>query len=152
MSRSSTNLAVDGIDSVQRLGGFSYVATTPDYFATMGTRILRGRGILPSDREGAPRIVVVSEGMARVLWPGRDAIGQCIRIAGAADCTTVVGIAEDALQTSMSSTQNYHYYLSHAQFAPARGFALLLRMQGDPALQLENVRRGLQRVMVGRAT
>ena len=48
------DMFVPGIDSVSRLGNFTLQAGTGDYFATMGTRILRGRGI---DRgpEGAPR-------------------------------------------------------------------------------------------------
>ena len=74
------NLFVPGIDSVRRLGKFTLQATSPEYFATIGTRMLRGRGIAPEDREGAPRVVVVSETMARTLWPGVDALGQCMRI------------------------------------------------------------------------
>ncbi|HEY2824725.1 MAG TPA: ABC transporter permease, partial [Gemmatimonadales bacterium] len=38
-------LSVPGIDSVDRLGSFNLNAVNPDYFATMGTRILKGRGI-----------------------------------------------------------------------------------------------------------
>src|SRR4029077_17674859 len=36
----STDLFVAGIDSVDRLGSFQLNAVTPDYFATMGTRII----------------------------------------------------------------------------------------------------------------
>ena len=51
-SSSSTDFYVTGIDSVGRLGHFTYAVTTPDYFATMGTAILRGRGFRPDDRAG----------------------------------------------------------------------------------------------------
>jgi ABC-type antimicrobial peptide transport system permease subunit len=41
--------------------------------------------------------MVVSEEMARRLWPGRDPIGECLRIERAdAPCYTVVGVAENA--------------------------------------------------------
>ena len=38
-----------GIDTVGRLGQFDLNAVSPEYFATMGTRIVRGRGITASD-------------------------------------------------------------------------------------------------------
>ena len=102
-STSSTSLFVTGIDSVRTLGRFTYQTTTPDYFRTMGTRILRGRGIEATDRAGGERVMVVSESMAHVLWPDRDALGECIRVgADTMPCTTVVGIAEDMIQQDLA--------------------------------------------------
>src|SRR5690348_18027456 len=46
----------------------------------LGTRILRGRPLRPEDRAGAPNVAVVSQSMARTLWPGEDAIGKCFRM------------------------------------------------------------------------
>ena len=40
----STNLFVQGIDTVGWLGQFDLNAVSPDYFATYGTRVIRGRG------------------------------------------------------------------------------------------------------------
>ncbi len=149
-STSATNLYVAGIDSVRRLGRFTYQSATSDYFTAMGTRVVRGRGFSPEDRAAAPRIVVVSESMARVLWPGRDALGQCMRVgADSAPCTTVVGIAEDMVQRDLAGGERFHYYLPLEQYQPTSGFALLLRMRGDAAAQQEDVRRALQRVMPG---
>ena len=52
---------------------------------------------------GTPNVAVVSESMARVLWPQQDAIGKCIRIrSDSAPCTTVVGIAEDMVQRNLA--------------------------------------------------
>ena len=152
-STSTTSLFVAGIDSVQRLGSFTYQTATVDYFGTMGTRILRGRGFEPGDRAGAPRVAVVSESMARVLWPGREAMGQCMRVgADTMPCTTVVGIAEDAVQRgSLIEEQPFRYYLPLEQYRPIRGFALMLRMRGDPAESVEPVRRALQAVMPGQS-
>jgi len=149
-STSSTDLFVAGIDSVRRLGRFTFQLGTPDYFKTMGTRILRGRPFGEEDRAGTARVVVVSEGMAKVLWPGRNALGQCMRIhADTMPCTTVVGIAEDAVQNSVTEEQRFRYYLPLEQDRPAGGHTLLLRMRGDPELQIEQVRKALQPVMPG---
>ena len=151
-STSGTGLYVDGIDSVRKLGRFSYEVASSDYFATMSTRIVRGRPFTAADRLGTPRVGVVSESMARVLWPGRDAIGQCMRVGSdTMPCTTVIGIAEDAIQRSLVDDSHFHYYLPLDQFREDEGFALLLRMRGEPDAQLETVRRQLQKVLPGQA-
>ena len=149
-STSATNLYVAGIDSVRRLGRFTYQQASPDYFATAGTRILRGRSFGPEDRAGAPRVAVVSEGMAKALWPGRDALGQCMRVAAdTMPCTTVIGVAEDAVQQSLTDDQRYRYYLPLEQHRPISGSFLMLRVRGEPGVQSEGIRQALQRLMPG---
>src|SRR6185295_6229857 len=99
----SVDLFVPGIDSVGRLGQFALQAGSPELFEAMGTRILRGRGITAGDRSGAPLVVIVSDPMARTLWPGKDAIGQCLKLeADTLPCRTVVGIAETIKYSSLS--------------------------------------------------
>jgi predicted permease len=150
VSTSNTTLFVAGIDSVARLGTFTYQATTPEYFRVMGTRILRGRGLEAADRAPAPNVAVVSESMAKVLWPGKDAIGECFRMrSDTVPCTTVVGIAEDMVQRDIGGSQRFHYYLSIDQYTRNWGNGMVLRLRGDPVLEAENVRKALQRVMPG---
>ena len=116
-----------------RLGQFNLNAVSPDYFATMGTRIVRGRGFTDADGAAAPRAMVVSESMAKVLWPGRDAIGQCIRVtADTMPCTYVVGIAENIKDHSLSDDPGFYYYLPAAQFNPQTG-GLFVRTHGSAA-------------------
>jgi putative ABC transport system permease protein len=154
MSASSTAIYVPGVDSVARFGQFSYQLTTPDYFSVMGTRIRRGRGLTAVDDARAPRVAVVSESMARVLWPRSDALGQCFRLQFAdAPCTTVVGIAEDIVQrqNQLGDASRLHYYLPIEQFNPHRGTNILLRMRADAASQQELVRTALQPLMPGQS-
>jgi predicted permease len=145
------DLHVAGIDSVTLLGMFTLNAVTPDYFATMGTRILRGRGITPEDRSNAPRVMVVSEAMARKLWPGRDPLGECVRVgADTVPCTYVVGVAETAIQQDLGSDPGLQYYLPSAQVHPQSG-GFFVRTSGDAASLAETVRRTLQRLLPGEA-
>jgi predicted permease len=149
-STSATGLFVAGIDTVARLGRFTYQASSPEYFETMGTRILRGRAYTDADRAGAPRVMVVSESMGRALWPSADPLGQCIRVgADTMPCTTVIGIAEDMIQNDMQASTRFHYYMPVEQFDPAGGNGLFLKMRGDPRQQQETVRKALQAVMPG---
>ncbi len=143
------NLYVSGIDSVDYLGSFTIQAGSPEYFATMGTRILRGRGITAEDRPEAPPVVMVSESMAAALWPGQEALGQCLRIsAETAPCTTVVGIAEDIRQNSLTSDRGLNYYMPIGQFHPEAA-AVFVRVRGRAEEQKELVRRALQPLMPG---
>ncbi|MEX2180305.1 MAG: ABC transporter permease [Gemmatimonadaceae bacterium] len=153
-STSTTNLYVAGIDSVTRLGSFTYQTATADFFGAMGTRILRGRGFTDADREGAPRVAVVSQGMAGVLWPGQNAIGQCMRVGSdTIPCTTVVGIAEDIVQrqNQLADARRFHYYLPSDQFRPQRGDYLIVRVPGNASAQQEPVRKALQAKMPGQS-
>jgi putative ABC transport system permease protein len=87
---------VEGIDSVARIGRFNYNAVSAEHFTTLGTRLLRGRAISTEDGPAGPRVMVVSDAMARALWPGQDPIGRCVRLrADTAPCTQVVGVAEN---------------------------------------------------------
>src|SRR5262249_14613997 len=57
-----------------------YTMVGPDYFAVMGTRVLTGRGITEQDGPDAAQVAVISQSMARALWPGESALGQHIRM------------------------------------------------------------------------
>jgi predicted permease len=72
-------------------------AAGADYFAVMGTRLLRGRDFERSDSNGA---VVVNETMARQIWGSADtAVGKVFRMGGI-DCR-VLGVVEDGKYTAL---------------------------------------------------
>lgn len=52
---------------------------TPSYFETMRIPLLRGRAFEPTDQDGAPLVVIVSEAAAERLWPGQDPLGKLLR-------------------------------------------------------------------------
>ena len=142
------SLYVAGIDSVTRLGSFTLQAGSPDFFATMGTRILRGRAFNASDGEHAPLVMVVGESMAKKLWPSEDAIGKCVRVnADTMPCTTVIGVAEDVRRGSVSETE-MHYYMPIDQFSPQNG-GVFVRTRGPAEGKAEEIRRALQPLMSG---
>ena len=143
-------LQVEGIDSLELLGDFTMQAGNEEYFRVMGTRIVRGRGFTTMDRAHAPRVTVVSERMARALWPARDPIGKCIRIdADTMPCTTVVGVAEDLHMSSLNSAREFTYYVPIEQYDMGATAMLLVRVAGDASLYGEATRRGLQPLMPG---
>jgi predicted permease len=138
-------LFVPGVDSVE--GTFVLQTASVDYFATLGTRLLRGRGIAATDHADTPLVTIVSQAMARALWPGQEAIGRCIRVgADTAPCRTVVGIAENIKQGSFTDIAGLHYYLPVEQWHPGQGL-LIARVDGNATQYVEAIRRRLQRLM-----
>jgi predicted permease len=93
--RFATNVKVEGAgDEAARPVTANVV--TPDYLATMGIPLLRGRDFVES--EGAP-VAILNESAARGFWPGEDALGRRLIVSdfGGGEVTvTVVGIARDA--------------------------------------------------------
>ena len=114
----AVSLRAQGLDSIPRLpsAGPYINAVTPDYFDAAGVDILRGRALSDSDSEGAARVAVVGETMARHLWPEGVALGKCLYI-GRADppCTEIVGIAEDARNFGVIEDDQLMYYVPSAQ-------------------------------------
>lgn len=150
-------LFVQGIDSVNNLGAFQLQVVSPTYFATMGTRLVRGRAIDEHDRAGAPNVVVVSQSMGARLWPGNNALGQCLRIgADTMPCSTVVGIAEDIKSTKLIDDAPWQYYVPHAQAKDGQGGVLFVRYRAGAvadgrSVPVESLRATLQRAMPGAA-
>lgn len=140
---------VAGFDSTNQLGQFNLNIVSPEYFATVGTRILRGRGIDRTDVAGAPRAAVIGESMGRVLWPGKDPVGQCMRFgADTTPCTYVVGVAEDIKTRSLAPDSTFYYYLSVEQQQAQFG-GLFVRTAGPSGPLMETVRKRLQQEMPG---
>ena len=144
------DLFVAGIDSVDRLGDFYFHAVSPDYFKTMGTRIRRGRAFTAADARNAPLVMVVSESMAKKLWPAQDAIGQCVKVdADTVPCTHVVGIAQDIKRESLSEDAGLQYYIPIDQRGAGVGGGLFIRVRGSATSYSEQIRRALQKTMPG---
>jgi predicted permease len=139
---------VPGKDSVNQLGPFYLNRVSGDYFETSGTPILRGRGIVEADRRGPP-VVVLSESMARRIWPNEEAIGHCLKVdADTMPCEQIVGIAKDVRWGSLGDKDRMQHY--HPLPNDGRG-ALYVRTSGDPARLVEPVRRELQQLLPGNA-
>jgi len=88
----------------------------PDFFQTFGIPLLRGRSFSQDDQPTGPYEVVVSESVARRLWPGQDPIGKRLRdsvpadyMPGGSQWRTVVGVAKDThLRTIRQSASSIY--------------------------------------------
>ncbi|MEX1129056.1 MAG: ABC transporter permease [Vicinamibacterales bacterium] len=101
-----------------------YTMVGPDYFELMGTRILHGRGIVEADQPASLPVAVISESMARQLWPGESPLGRRIRMGRQAPVDReIVGVAEDIRIGSLYEAPEMYVYVPFAQHP--QGFGLL---------------------------
>jgi putative ABC transport system permease protein len=76
--------------------------TTPNYFRTMGIRILKGRDFTLSDTASDVAVAVVSQSMADLFWPGENPIGKRFRISFTPEIMReVVGVVSDIRQRGL---------------------------------------------------
>jgi len=95
------NFVVDGPTPLPKGYNVDKVLISPGYFTTMGIRLLHGRDLTGSDDGSAPAVAIVSETVARRIWPDADAVGNRISMSdkpGPNDWLTVVGVVNDVVQ------------------------------------------------------
>jgi putative ABC transport system permease protein len=112
----------------------------------MSIPLLSGRGFTAQDTTTTPRVVVISETMARRYWPGQDPIGKRIgtgRIQRPEDWTQVIGVVKDVRQFELAADVRPQMYLPHTQ----RGFFpsddLVVKTDVDPASMASTVRNAV---------
>jgi predicted permease len=121
-------------------------SVTPGYFATIGVALEKGRLIAESDGERDPRVVVITETMARRIWPGVDPVGQQIAVGGnAATPWTVVGVVSDIRDQVLEQDPEPMMYLSFQQVSWDTMW-LLVRGTGDPLDLAPVVRREIHAI------
>ena len=126
-------------------------SVAPNYFATVGTRILSGRAFTDADtRHGAPPVAIVSEGIVRTIWPNESPIGKCVRMDRDGPCAEIVGVAATTHRNSIARDTNAAQVYVPLQRGTSGGLArmLIVRPTGtDPDAIVELVRRAMQTVM-----
>ena len=122
----------------------------PDYFATLGVRVLRGRAFTEEDREGAPLVVIVSESAARHYWPGQDPLGKRLLFGPELDRTvTVVGIVPDTRYRDLRDARPSIYFPLRQPFFPFVPLTLAIRTSGPPAEVVPAIRRVISETAPG---
>jgi putative ABC transport system permease protein len=143
-------------------------AVTDGYFDTMGLTLRRGRLFGATDRFDEPTlnyrtkashgVAIVTESVARSLWPGQDPIGQSIRVPTIdnAPFREVIGVVGDVQFASVGGRPPLTVFLPWAQM-PSGVPRLVVRATTDAAaiansvsaaVHAEQLATGIDRVLV----
>jgi len=108
------------------------------YLEAMGIPVLLGRSFQASDTATSPRVVIVSQALARALWPTLDPIGRTL---GTGAAPTVIGVIPDAVYTSVLERNPHPFYLLPLSQNYESGATLHVRGSGDPLALVPAVRQ-----------
>jgi len=93
-------------------GMINFRFVTPAYYPALGIPILHGRGFREEDRSSAERPVILSESLARRLFPnGEDPIGKSFRFGSQNEWRTIVGVAGDVKNNGLAAPADPEFYL-----------------------------------------
>ncbi len=109
-------------------------SVTPGYFKAMGIPLLQGRTFSAEDSRTAPRVIIVGERTAQLLWPGQNPIGQRLQFgtAGATNlpANTVVGVVGNVRTRATDDGNTFDLYRPHTQ-ATVQSMSLVIRTKTD---------------------
>ncbi|HJQ25494.1 MAG TPA: ABC transporter permease [Blastocatellia bacterium] len=125
----------------------------PNFFETMGMRLLAGRDFAAQDERSkpsaqAPLYAVISETMARHFFAGADPLGKRFTYAGGGlkdRPFEVVGVVSDAKYLTLREAMPKTFYVSYFQ-KPDGGITLQLRTAGEVRGLAESLQRLVQEI------
>jgi putative ABC transport system permease protein len=117
----------------------NFIPVGPDYFDTVGVRLLTGRKFTPQDDQDHPGVALVNESFARHYFPNENPLGQRMkpgppgRIWRGQKLTSfeIVGIVHDVKLAGLDAPSEPAYYLPASQ-APLEDMMILVRTTTDP--------------------
>jgi predicted permease len=120
------------------------------YFSTLGIPLLRGRTFESSDTASTPFVAVINQAMARRRWPGREAVGQRVKLGladGPGPWFTVIGVVGNVRQVQLEAPTEPEIYFAARQVAIPSSFLwpqhLVVRTNGSPVAWASAVRRAV---------
>ena len=130
----STRQAEDRVNTEYRM-------VSSDYWRAMGVPLIAGRLLTPEDRER--KVAVISEGVARKVWPGESAIGKRF-LGGPGDKEPweVVGIVADVRTTGLDKTSMPIAYFPY-WLVPLDAVTYAVRTSSDPAALTSAIREAV---------
>jgi putative ABC transport system permease protein len=125
---------------------------SPEFFRTLGARLLRGRWLEDADQERATPVTVINETLARLHWSNEDPLGRRIRISDGPQATTafltVVGVVADVKNDGLTEAARQEVYVPLRQRTAAiggMGFArqmtLVVRTSAEPLNPVNAIRQ-----------
>ncbi|MBZ5583521.1 MAG: ABC transporter permease [Acidobacteriia bacterium] len=115
----------------------------PGYFQTMGIPMLRGREFSARDIKGAVPVIVVSESLAREMFPHENPLGRRIRSWRDENLyREIVGVAADVRYYGLTERMPNNVYVPHRQNT-WRTMVLATRVAGEPGAMEKSIRRAI---------
>jgi predicted permease len=142
-------LTIDGDQRTVTDGSVPGLRVSPDFFATLGTRIVAGRDFTDADTQDfiktGYRSVIVNESFARKYFGGRNAIGRRVGVGNRPDTKTtieIVGVVADfSFRSVRDDAKPEHVFFPFVSEGPlAADGMVFLRVRGRPEASFAAIR------------
>jgi len=124
----------------------NFQSVSPDYFRVLRISLVSGRFFSAADRLGEPRVCIVSERLAKEIWPNEDPIGRKLlsqwpgSTAPPNVLMTVVGVVGDVRDHALEREADPGLYRPLSQRAWKHVY-FLVRARGDALALVRAIRR-----------
>jgi predicted permease len=128
---------------------------SPDYFATLGVKLVRGRLLDDQDASGASRAAVIDEKMAERLWPGQNPLGRHLLNVGDEPkpavwndqaAVTVVGVVGNTHEGNLAGGYGDEVYLPMTAESERPVMYVLLRTRASTQAAADEVREAVAEI------
>ncbi len=128
---SSAPIEIDGYRAApDEQPNADYLQVSEDYFSTLGIQLVAGREFTRNDDEKSLPVAIINETMAAKYWPGKDPIGQRLKVKD--KWMQIVGVAKTVnYETKLEAPKSFFYVPVRQNFFV--GNALLIRTRETPA-------------------
>jgi putative ABC transport system permease protein len=94
---------------------------SPEYFEAMDAELIAGRTFTYQDSAGTPPVIIIDESLARLAWPGENAVGKQLQLAPTGEenaFSEVVGVVEHMRQHDLTRDILHQIYFPVGQGTP----------------------------------
>ncbi len=116
---------------------------SPDYFKTLGIRLLNGRVFTEADNGDAPSVIIINKTMAETYFPGQDPIGRRLQTGGYSPDVPydlIVGVVDDVKYRGLNEEPKPTMYVPFLQNLWWRSMYIAVRTQNDPLTHVAAIR------------
>jgi putative ABC transport system permease protein len=147
IAQRGTRFSVPGSADEGRRDAY-FIAVSPDYFKAIGSRLLKGRWFNERDQSGATKVMMLSQALARELFPDEDPIGKRLQLINpdqSPDPREVVGVVNDICYSGLNDIDRPVIYTPFAQ-TPFYWNYLMIRSKVPPEQLIGAVREAVSSV------
>ena len=140
----STKYEIVGMAKPEQPQYAYFLAVTPNYLPALRTPLLAGRQFGPQDTLEAPKVVIISENLARDRFGNRNPIGEQLKVVNMnqePDARTIVGVVADVRYNGLDDTDAPAVYTPYPQNPQLLGgIYLMVRTSEETAAVMDGIR------------
>jgi MacB-like periplasmic core domain len=103
----------------------------PEYFRTLGVRVVRGREFTRADSSSAPRVAIVNDAFVKKIFPGQDPLGKTFQTERSGPEIQIVGVTGTGKYMFLyEPAQPFIYFPLPQKYQSSA--TLLVYSEGDP--------------------